>query len=289
MRYLPRLFLVLAVAVLLASCASEHARRGGTGPGGGSIHLPQQERYRLSHDGAPVGTPQDISKLPEPVPRVEPRSPYGNKSPYTVDGHTYHVLATARGYDARGEASWYGRKFQGYMTSSMEPYDVYKFTAASKVLPLPSYARVTNLDNGKSVIVRVNDRGPFVPGRIIDLSYAAAVRIGIWPKGTGRVEVEAIVPGAKPPSNAPAVAKHVASGHGVWLQVGAFASKSNARDVARRLRQAGLKAVQLSEITVAGHQYTRVRLGPLKDASQAGAARSVAEQLGLSAFPVGTD
>lgn len=283
------LLLAFAVALLLAACASEQAQRGGTGPGGANIHRSQQDRYRLAHDGAPTGPPRDISKLPEPVPRVEPRSAYGNQSPYTVNGRTFHVLTNARGYEARGLASWYGRKFQGYMTSSMEPYDVYKFTAASKVLPLPSYARVTNLANNESVIVRVNDRGPFVPGRIIDLSYAAAVRIGIWPEGTGKVQVQAIVPGATARTQEQRASDHAGSDAGLWLQVGAFASKSNAMDAARRLRQAGVTEVQLSAITVAGHRYTRVRLGPLKDASQADAARAVAQRLGFSAVPVETD
>src|SRR5690606_2357757 len=108
---------------------------------------------------------------------------YGNKSPYSVLGKTYRVMPDARNYVERGIASWYGNKFHGYMTSSLEPYDMYQFSAAHKTLPLPSYVRVTNLESGKSVVVRVNDRGPFHENRLIDLSYAAAVRIGVWPKG----------------------------------------------------------------------------------------------------------
>ncbi|WP_233260180.1 septal ring lytic transglycosylase RlpA family protein [Luteibacter sp. OK325] len=136
----------------------------------------------------------DVSKLPEPVPKVEPRALYGNKSPYSVLGQTYNVLPTPRGYVERGIASFYGNKFHGYKTSSLEEYDMYQFSAAHKTLPLPSYARVTNLENGKSVIVRINDRGPFHENRIIDLSFAAAVKLGVWPKGTGLVEVRAIDP-----------------------------------------------------------------------------------------------
>ncbi len=135
-----------------------------------------------------------MNKLPEPVPKVEPRSLYGNKSPYSVLGQTYNVLPSPRGYVERGIASFYGNKFHGYKTSSLEEYDMYQFSAAHKTLPLPSYARVTNLENGKSVIVRINDRGPFHENRIIDLSFAAAVKIGVWPKGTGLVEVRAIDP-----------------------------------------------------------------------------------------------
>src|SRR5690606_22586513 len=158
-------------------------------------------------------------------------------------GKTYRVLPSARGYDERGIASFYGAKFHGYKTSSLENYDMYAFSAAHKTLPLPSYARVTNLQNGKSVIVRVNDRGPFHENRLIDLSYAAAVKIGIWPKGTGLVEVRAIDPGhpdrdaraGELPARA-AVPPASTSPATIWLQVGAFADLANADRVARRLR-----------------------------------------------------
>jgi rare lipoprotein A len=161
--------------------------------------LSQAERYRQNQDGEP---PEkiDVSTIPEPVPVDEPPSRYGNRSPYSVLGQTYRVLPTSRGYVERGISSWYGNKFHGYMTSSFEPYDMYKFTAAHKSLPLPSWARVTNLQNGKSVVVRVNDRGPFHDNRLIDLSYAAAVKIGVWPKGTGLVEVRALEPGEPEPA-----------------------------------------------------------------------------------------
>ena len=150
------------------------------------------------------------------------------------------MLRSAPGYDERGIASWYGNKFQGYMTSNFEKYDMYKFTAASKVLPLPSWARVTNLENGKSVIVRVNDRGPFVPNRIIDLSYAAAVRIGIWPQaapGWSRCRRSTRATQELPP---PKTVKQPVRRPGIWLQVGAFADSANAERVADRLRAAGL-------------------------------------------------
>jgi hypothetical protein len=149
------------------------------GSSGGLTTTPANRKaaaIATTSDSVPDGPPPDISNLPEPVPKVEPRSLYGNKSPYTVLGRTYRVLPSARGYDERGIASFYGNKFHGYKTSSLENYDMYKFTAASKTLPLPSYARVTNLQNGKSVIVRINDRGPFHEDRVIDLSYVAAVK-----------------------------------------------------------------------------------------------------------------
>lgn len=133
----------------------------------------------------------DVHLIPEPEVRNEPRSRYGNRD-YAVLGKKYHVLDEPKGYVEQGLASFYGTKFHGRRTSSLEVYDMYAFSAAHKTLPLPSYARVTNLGNGRSVIVRVNDRGPFHAGRVIDLSYAAAVKLGVYPAGTAKVEVRAL-------------------------------------------------------------------------------------------------
>jgi rare lipoprotein A len=146
-------------------------------------------------DSAPTDGIPDVDQIPEPEVRDEPHSRYGNRSPYTVLGRTYRVLDSAEGYDEVGTASFYGNKFHGRRTSNLEVYDMYAFTAAHKTLPLPSFARVTNLANGRSVVVRVNDRGPFHDGRIIDLSYAAAVKLGVDRMGTARVEVQGLVPG----------------------------------------------------------------------------------------------
>ncbi len=137
----------------------------------------------------------DLDCISEPIVTALPRSPIGNRSPYSVLGKQYRVLDDTRDYVETGTASYYGNKFHGRRTSNQEVYDMYAFTAAHKTLPLPSFARVTNLDNGKSVVVRVNDRGPFHDGRVIDLSYAAAVKLGITQRGTGRVEVRALAPG----------------------------------------------------------------------------------------------
>ncbi|HEY0836847.1 MAG TPA: septal ring lytic transglycosylase RlpA family protein, partial [Azospirillum sp.] len=137
----------------------------------------------------------DLDCIAEPAVTAEARSPIGNRSPYTVLGKKYRVLDKVDGYVEQGTASYYGNKFHGRRTSNQEVYDMYAFTAAHKTLPLPSFARVTNLDNGQSVIVRVNDRGPFHDGRVIDLSYAAAYKLGITQRGTGRVEVRALTPG----------------------------------------------------------------------------------------------
>jgi rare lipoprotein A len=251
--------------------------------------LPQHIRYQDRTDSGPPRPPADIASLPEPVPHPEARSRYGNKSPYTVRGHTYHVLRSALGYDKRGIASWYGNKFQGYMTSNFEKYDMYKFTAASKVLPLPSWARVTNLDNGKSVIVRINDRGPFVPNRIIDLSYAAAVRIGIWPRGTGLVRVQAIDPSHPKELPPPDTVKQPGSHPAIWLQIGAFADRANAERVVERLRAAGLGPVQLSRFRVHGRTVRRVRLGPLKSVSRADRLSRKVVQVGLPEPKVAVD
>ena len=274
---------LLLAMMLLAGCGgartkpshagSSRSQPGRAGATAGSdsfrddLSKSQGSRYRDGSDSVPGDVP-DVSKLIEPVPKVEPRSLYGNKSPYTVLGHTYNVLPSARDYDQRGIASFYGNKFHGYKTSSLETYDMYAFSAASTTLPLPSYARVTNLENGKSVIVRVNDRGPFHQNRVIDLSYAAAVKIGIWPKGTGLVEVRGIDPGHPAPELPPPAV--VPSGHpGIYLQVGAFSDADNAERLAQRLRQANLGEVQVMAADVNGRRVRRVRVGPLADVDRA--------------------
>jgi rare lipoprotein A len=226
-------------------------------------------------DGGP-DIPPDISGLPEPVPRAEPRARYGNKSPYSVLGKRYYVMDSAEGYVERGIASWYGTKFHGRVTSSFEPYDMYQFTAAHKTLPLPSYAEVTNLDNGRKVIVRVNDRGPFHEGRIIDLSYAAAIKLGIHVRGTGRVEVRAITPNGHHASTAqtPPITGHgsssaniapqgsapIADSERVAVQVGSFRDHDNARRLKERLQGADIRHVDIDSTRVDGGRVHRVRI-----------------------------
>jgi len=293
----------LAAALLLAACGSHrtkpsqgggsrqdtargHASAGSSGRFHDDLSKPQGSRYRDGEDSVPP--PLDVSKLVEPVPKAEPRSLYGNKSPYTVRGQTYRVLPSARGYDERGIASFYGNKFHGYKTSSLETYDMYAFSAASTTLPLPSYARVTNLETGKSVIVRVNDRGPFHDNRLIDLSYAAAVKIGIWPKGTGLVEVRGIDPGQPLQELPPPTV--VTSGHpGIYLQVGAFADADNADRLAQRLRRANLGAVEVSEAVINGQRVRRVRVGPLASVDRADQVTARIEGMGLPRPQVAVD
>ncbi|MDN3555301.1 septal ring lytic transglycosylase RlpA family protein [Halomonas maura] len=189
-----RAWWLAALAVLwLGGCAGGGGSRPADVDGGSeaSATTGDGERYAMSSDAYPE-EPPDVSRVPDAVPRMEAPSQAGNRSSYEVWGKTYHVLSDASGYERRGTASWYGKKFHGYATSNGEIYDMYKMSAAHRSLPLPTYARVTNLDNERSVIVRVNDRGPFHSEREIDLSYAAAARLDILDRGTGRVRVEAI-------------------------------------------------------------------------------------------------
>ena len=306
-------------ALLLGACASHAPRpeapahaRGAARAGAGwkdDVTRGQSDRYRAQGDGGPAAPPIDVSKIPEPVPKAEPRSRYGNKASYSVLGRTYRVLPDARGYVERGLASWYGNKFHGYLTSSFEPYDMYAFTAAHKTLPLPSYARVTNLDNGRSVVVRINDRGPFHDDRIIDLSYAAAVRIGVWPKGTARVEVRALVPGEPEPLPArtqtaaaqhatPAVpaqvpsaasprtavppARDAGAGARIYVQLGAFGERVNAERALAAAERAGIDHVGIESVAVAGHTVHRVRVGPLADEDAADALSARIGRLGFA-------
>lgn len=271
------------------------------------VSKPQSQRYKDANDSGPSFPPSEVAKLVEPVPKDEPRSRYGNKSSYSVLGKTYRVLDSPLGYVERGISSWYGNKFHGYMTSSMEPYDMHLFSAAHKSLPLPSYARVTNLSNGKSVVVRVNDRGPFHDNRLIDLSYAAAVRIGIWPKGTGLVEVEAIDPDhperravaverpAQPRTRARVVAPETdatprTSGTArLYLQIGSFGSRDNAERVAAALTTARIEPVRIDTVNISGNSVHRVRVGPLAGADRADALTPRVQQLGFGAPRVVVD
>jgi rare lipoprotein A len=284
-----RLRALLPLALLaLAACSSNPQRTGARGAGSTNqwrddTSLPQSERYRQRDDSTPDIDGVDFGKIPEPVPVAEPLSRYGNKSPYTVRGETYRVLPTAAGYDERGIASYYGKKFHGYKTSDLETYDMYRFSAASKVLPLPSFARVTNLENGKSVIVRVNDRGPFVPNRIIDLSLAAAVRIGIWPKGTGLVEVQGIDPGHPNAEPAPVTAVTPRTGRQprLYVQVGAFGDSGNAERLASRLRGLELGSVRVVAVQIGRRTLRRVQIGPLPDADAVDRTTARLDSLGL--------
>ncbi len=239
-------------------------------------------RYALEHDRAPKRR-VDADSIPEvrPVPVV--RTEAGNRSPYTVLGKTYTVLPSEQGYSARGVASWYGEKFHGHKTSNGETFDMYKASAAHRSLPIPSFLRVTNLDNGRSIVVRVNDRGPFHDDRIIDLSWGAALKLGFADRGTARVQLEALAPGKsgrrgpKAGTTAPSVSGEL------YLQVGAFASLDSARKLLRRVRQFTDRPVFIrSAPGRGGGVLHRVRIGPVQGEAEARRLRRslLAAQLG---------
>ena len=224
-------------------------------PTGCSIRAPSypNDDYGPDH-------PVDVSHIPDAVPQNVPRSRYGNPDSYTVRGRTYHVMQDARGFRERGLASWYGLKFHGQRTSSGEPYDMYAMTAAHRTLPLPTWVRVTNRENGRSVVVKVNDRGPFHPGRIIDLSYAAAAKLGMLARGTAAVEIVVLTPGETDASAAPSTKPSQPR----FLQAGAFSSLANARSLYRRLSRIQEHPVEIRH----GDGLHRVVVGPLTDPLQ---------------------
>ena len=223
----------------------------------------------VGRDGGPRPGSVNTASIPDAAPKTERRSKYGNPESYVVNGRRYYVEQDATGHVERGIASWYGQQFHGRRTSSGETYDMYAMTAAHKTLPLPTYVQVTNLKNGKHVILRVNDRGPFHENRIIDLSYTAAAKLDILGAGTGLVEVRAITgggdvsrPAATPvPDSAPAV---VGSG-AFYIQVGAFSNRANAEALRDRLGASGAFLVSISEASVEGRTLFRVRIGPIDD------------------------
>ncbi|MFZ5724626.1 MAG: septal ring lytic transglycosylase RlpA family protein [Pseudomonadota bacterium] len=270
---------VLLPALLLAGCQSAPPATTGRP----AAPEPFRNVYTQDKDSAPV-TPRaiDYHAIPDAVPQAEPRGRYGNKSPYTVLGKTYEVLPEARGYREEGTASWYGEKFQGFRTSSMEPYDMYAMTAAHKTLPIPSYVRVTNLANDRSVVVRVNDRGPFHDGRIIDLSWAAAQKLGYAGHGTARVRVEALLP-ADAPAAEPGMtaAENTPGWRGFCVQVGAYAQPAAAESRAAAARL----LVDGEDIDVAISRTAdihRVRVGPWAERTAAERMRDRLRAAGLA-------
>lgn len=228
---------------------------------------------------APSVPPRDLLAIPDAVPRVEPRSALGNPPFYDVMGHRYYVLATAEGYVARGVASWYGPTFHGLRTAMGEPYDMFAMTAAHKTLPLPCYVLVTNLRNGRSIVVRVNDRGPFVANRLIDLSYTAALKLDMVRDGTTLVEVRAITPGE--PSSSILTRAAESPPPELFVQAGAFASERNAERLLARLRTAGLASAFVLASPEKSRLY-RVRVGPVATVAEYDALVARLEKLGIA-------
>jgi len=236
MRAMARFSVVLG-AVLLASC-------------GGDVR-----------DGPPPRE-LDASSIPDAVPRYEPVTKAGNKSPYVVLGKKYYVLPSARNYRARGQASWYGSKFHGRTTSNGEKYDMYSMTAAHKTLPIPCYVQVTNLDNGRRAIVRVNDRGPFHEDRIIDLSYAAAKKLGVYAAGTSNVEVVAIDPASFDPQTYRQPPLAAAASGDAFLQLGAFSSPDAAENYRKKALSKTRHTVAVYREVAGGKTLFKVLVGP---------------------------
>lgn len=187
----------LLAAALLTACGSTPQRSGTIDRAPGPASAPARGGGFYLDDGPGPNAPANLEAIPDAVPKAEPLH-RGTQRPYTVMGRSYTPMTRIVPYKARGIATWYGRRYHGKPTSSGEPYDMYAMSAAHTVLPIPSYVRVTNVANGKSVVVRVNDRGPFIGDRLIDLSYTAAFKLGIIGAGSGMVDVESIVPGATP-------------------------------------------------------------------------------------------
>jgi rare lipoprotein A len=241
------------------------------------------------HDGAPSNPPADLSRIPDAVPKPEPHSRYGNPKSYVVFGERYYTLPTSKGYHKRGLASWYGTKFHGQRTSSGEPYDLYGMTAAHKTLPLPTYVEVTNLENGRSVIVKVNDRGPFHSSRIIDLSYAAAYKLGMLGKGTARVDVRAIDPLApeRVPDHEPVLvqvdgASRKPADAQLYLQAGAFQNEANALRLQKKIRGGNLGSVRVVKASTTRGIFYKVQVGPLAGTTEAGRIAQSLRTLGIN-------
>ena len=252
-------------------------------------------------DRAPSGSAA-IHDLPgDAIPRPEARSRYGNGPTYEVLGKRYAVMASGAGYSERGVASWYGQKFHGRLTSNQEKYDMYAMTAAHKTLPLPTYVRVRNLQNNKSTVVRVNDRGPFVHNRVIDLSYSAAVKLDMIRDGTSLVEITAITfddpPGDRPtrqgaPQTAPQVTPppidptpaepEIVDVNQIYVQAGAFGSRENAEQRSATLTEAFIGNVFIHADTSVYPTLYRVRIGPIWDVIQYDVIVEALENIGIS-------
>lgn len=216
-------------------------------------------------DSAPTNYTKQWHEIPDATPVSVKRSKYGNPESYAVFGKTYHVMGSAEGFQQKGIASWYGNKFHGRRTSSGEEYNMYAMTAAHKTLPIPAYVEVKNHDNGRKTIVRVNDRGPFHEGRIIDLSYAAATKLGVAKTGTANVSIRVITSDADKNyrRSQTFVDSPVSEGDKLYVQVAAFATEENAVQHLGKLQGEGFSDVRLHVESKKGKAVYRVRIGPL--------------------------
>lgn len=258
--------------LLLAACQSASVPPSST-----TARVANAGRYSISQDRAPSQA-LDVSQIREVIPVPLNRTMAGNRSPYIVNGRSYRVMQTEEGFQQTGLASWYGEKFHGHQTSNGEIFDMYQVSAAHTGLPIPSFVRVTNLENQRSIVVRVNDRGPFHNDRVIDLSYAAAYKLGFSNQGTALVHIEAIVPSqnvilaantATNPATTVTASAAAAAGDR-YLQAGAFSDLRAAQRLSDRLRDLTSRPVFIRSIQAAdtSQQLHRVRVGPISDPSE---------------------
>jgi len=272
-----RLLLLFFVAFTLAGCSSAPPRTEPpprtelpprTEPSVHETKAPLSRGGYYKDDGPDEKPPPNLAAIPDAVPRTEPLHRYANR-PYTVFGKNYSPVATREPYKERGMASWYGKKFHGQKTSSGEVYDMYAMSAAHKTLPIPSYARVTSVKNGKSVVVRINDRGPFHSDRIIDLSYAAAYKLGYIGAGSAMVEVESVEP------DQAVEVKNTIEEKNTYVQVGAFSSRGNAEDFRGRVARQLTWLTEGVQVLSIGNLW-RLHVGPYASSD---AARAIAQRI----------
>jgi rare lipoprotein A len=263
-----RISIISPILVAMMACSSAPAPEQ-------TPESPNAGRYSISQDRAPTRI-IDLSSIPEVIPEPLNRTGAGNRSPYTVLGKSYEVMPTEEGYNERGVASWYGEKFHGHKTSNGEVFDMFLASAAHKSLPIPSFLRVTNLDNNRSIVVRVNDRGPFHGDRVIDLSYAAAVKLGYADRGTARVQLKSIVAtgvsrdrGVRGANSAGNATLRVSSADSKYLQVGAFSDLSAAQEITSRVEEITSLPVFIRTVNTSKNRILhRVRVGPISDPGQ---------------------
>ena len=295
-----RTSIVIFLSLALAGCSlTRHAGKPGTG----------EPRETIPSGSNVPSPPPDVLAIPDAVPRPEPRGTRGNPPFYNVFGKRYYVMATSDGWVERGTASWYGPGFHAASTSLGERYDMYAMTAAHKTLPIPCYAEVTNLRNGRKVVVRINDRGPFVGDRIIDLSYTAAAKLDMLTAGTAPVEIRVISPGGgpgsavppsvpaappppvmptaavMPPPAAPAVtvvnAPATRAPDAMFIQAGVFSDHENARRRVESLLAAGIELASLDEMPRSDRTLHRVRVGPFASVEEFDLALKRLHELGI--------
>ena len=263
-----RISIISPILVAMMACSSAPAPEQ-------TPESPNAGRYSISQDRAPTRI-VDLASIPEVIPEPLNRTGAGNRSPYTVLGKSYEVMPTEEGYNERGVASWYGEKFHGHKTSNGEVFDMFLATAAHKSLPIPSFLRVTNLDNNRSIVVRVNDRGPFHGDRVIDLSYAAAVKLGYADRGTARVQLESIIATGTSGDRVVRAANsggnetlRVSSTDSKYLQVGAFSDLSAAQEVTSKVEEITSLPVFIWTVNTSSNKILhRVRVGPISDPGQ---------------------